>query len=129
MSRATCRGTQTRSVGEVVDDEPARGEVLDEEPRDVPRQPDARRGRSSRRRASRRSLREAKWSTTSRATCRGTRMRDVGEVVDNEPVRGKVVDDEPRDEPRDVPRYPDAWRRRTSRRRAARRAEASGRAA
>jgi hypothetical protein len=29
MSRATCRGTQKRSGGEVVDDEPARGEVVD----------------------------------------------------------------------------------------------------
>jgi hypothetical protein len=49
---------------------------------------------------------------TSRATCRGTRTRGGGEVVDNEPVRGGVVDDdrgdEPRDEPRDVPRHPDA---------------------
>jgi hypothetical protein len=38
------QGTQTRGVGEVVDDEP----------RDVPRHPDARHGRSSRRRAARR---------------------------------------------------------------------------
>jgi hypothetical protein len=49
---------------------------------------------------------------TSRATCRGTRTRGVGEVVDDEPG---VVDDErreePRDEPRDVPRHPDARRR------------------
>jgi hypothetical protein len=41
MSRATCRGTQTRGVVEVVNDEPARGgEVNDErhdEPRDKPR--------------------------------------------------------------------------------------------
>jgi hypothetical protein len=57
MSRATCRGTRTRGVGEVFDDEPAQGEVVDEEParggvvdherrdepRDVPRHPDARR--------------------------------------------------------------------------------------
>jgi hypothetical protein len=53
MSRATCRGTQTRVVGEVVDGEPARGEVVDDEsrdkPRDVPKQLDARRSRSSRR--------------------------------------------------------------------------------
>jgi hypothetical protein len=50
-SRATTRGTRTRGVGEVVDDEPARGEVVDDEPRDklrdeprdVPRHPDARR--------------------------------------------------------------------------------------
>jgi hypothetical protein len=44
-SRATCRGTRTRDVGEVVDNEPAQGEVVDDEPRDVPRnvpkQPDA----------------------------------------------------------------------------------------
>jgi hypothetical protein len=49
-------------------------------------------------------------------------MRDGGEVVDDEPARGRVVDyerrDEPRDEPRDVPRHPDARRRRSSRRRA-----------
>jgi hypothetical protein len=36
-------------------------------------------------------------------------------VVNDEPARGGVVDDErrdePRDEPRDVPRHPDAWRR------------------
>jgi hypothetical protein len=46
-SRATCRSNRTRGVGEVVDDEPARGEVVDDEPRDeprdVPKQPDARR--------------------------------------------------------------------------------------
>jgi hypothetical protein len=52
---------------------------------------------------------------TSRVTCRGTRTRGGGEVVDNEPARGGVADDErrnePRDEPRDVPRHPDArWR-------------------
>jgi hypothetical protein len=41
---------------------------------------------------------------TSRATCRGTRTCDGGEVVDDEPVRGGVVDDERRDEPRDEPR-------------------------
>jgi hypothetical protein len=68
MSRATCRGTRTRGVvevvddepcdepravsrhrtrgvGEVIDDEPARGEVVDDEsrdkPRDVPKEPDA----------------------------------------------------------------------------------------
>jgi hypothetical protein len=47
---------------------------------------------------------------TSRATCRGTRTRCGGEVVDDEP--GVVDDewrDEPRDEPRDVPGHPDAW--------------------
>jgi hypothetical protein len=46
-SRVTSRGTWTRSVGEVVDDEPARGEVVDNEscdkPRDVPKQTDMRR--------------------------------------------------------------------------------------
>jgi hypothetical protein len=60
---------------------------------------------------------------TGRATCRGTRMRGVGEVVDDkrrneprdEPARGGVVDDERRDEPRDMPRHPDARRRRSSR--------------
>jgi hypothetical protein len=125
MSRATCRGTRTRGGGEVVDDEPARGGVVDDEParcvvvddepvrggvindeparhgvvdderhddprdelRDVPRHPDARRCRSSRRRA------------MSRATCRGTQTRGVGELVD--------------DEPRDMPRHPDAWHRRS----------------
>jgi hypothetical protein len=62
------------------------------------------------------SLREAEKSTTtgatSRATCRGTRTRGGGEVVDDVPARGEVVDDEwcdePRDEPRDVPRHPNA---------------------
>jgi hypothetical protein len=52
---------------------------------------------------------------TGRATCRSTRTRDAGEVVDDELTRGEVVDDEwrdePHDEPRDVPRHPDAWRR------------------
>jgi hypothetical protein len=42
-------------------------------------------------------------------------MRGGGEVVDDEPVWGGVVDDErrdePRDEPRDVPRHPNARRR------------------
>jgi hypothetical protein len=61
--------------------------------------------------------------------CRGTRTHDIGEVVDDEPARGEVVDDERRDEPRDVPKQPDAWHSRSSRRRAARRAEAPGRAA
>jgi hypothetical protein len=46
MSRAMCRGTRTRGVGEVVDDEPAGGEAVDDEshdnPCDVPKQPDAR---------------------------------------------------------------------------------------
>jgi hypothetical protein len=60
-SHAMRRGTQTRGGGEVVDNEPARGEVVDDEPargrvadderreepcdepRDVPRHPDARR--------------------------------------------------------------------------------------
>jgi hypothetical protein len=51
MSRAMCRGTRTRSVGEVVEDESARAEVVDDDPRDVPRHPDARQRRSSRRRA------------------------------------------------------------------------------
>jgi hypothetical protein len=49
-------------------------------------------------------------------------MHDEGEVVDDEPARGGVVDDErcdePRDEPHDVPRHPDARRRRSSQRRA-----------
>jgi hypothetical protein len=42
-------------------------------------------------------------------------MRGGGEVVDDEPARGGVVDDEQRDEsrdePRDVLRHPNAWRR------------------
>jgi hypothetical protein len=46
----------------------------------------------------------------SHATCRGTRTRGLGEVFDDEPVRGGVVDDEQHDEPRDVPWHPDAWR-------------------
>jgi hypothetical protein len=62
------------------------------------------------------SLREAELSTTSgaasrvtsRATCRGTRTRDGGKVVDDEPARGREVDDEWCDEPRDEPRHPDA---------------------
>jgi hypothetical protein len=37
MSRATSRGTRTRGGGEVVDDEPARGGVADDERRDEPR--------------------------------------------------------------------------------------------
>jgi hypothetical protein len=52
---------------------------------------------------------------TSRVTCRGTRTRGGGEVVDDEPARGGAVDDElrdePRDEPRDVPTQPEARRR------------------
>jgi hypothetical protein len=35
-SRATCRSNRTRDVGDVVDDERARGEVVDDEQRDVP---------------------------------------------------------------------------------------------
>jgi hypothetical protein len=53
-------------------------------------------------------------------------MRGGGEVVDDKPARGGVVDnerhdelcderhDELRDEPRDVPRHPDARRGRSS---------------
>jgi hypothetical protein len=55
----------------------------------------------------------------SREMCRGTRTRGGGEVVNDEPARGAVVDDErrdePRDEPRDVPRHRDAQRRRSIR--------------
>jgi hypothetical protein len=51
----------------------------------------------------------------SHATCRGTRTLGGGEVVDEKPARGGVVDyvrrDEPRDEPCDVPRHPDSRRR------------------
>jgi hypothetical protein len=47
MSRVTCRGTRTRGVVKVVDDEPAQGEVIDDESRDKPhdvlKQADARR--------------------------------------------------------------------------------------
>jgi hypothetical protein len=43
----------------------------------------------------------------SRTTCRGTRTRGRGEVVDDERRN------EPRDELRDVPRHPDARRRRS----------------
>jgi hypothetical protein len=50
---------------------------------------------------------------TGRATCRGTRTRGVGEVVDDDPgVFDDERRDEPREEPRDVPRHPDARRRR-----------------
>jgi hypothetical protein len=84
--------------------------MTSDEPRDVPRHPDAWRRQSSRRRA------------MSHATCRGTQTRGVGKVVDDEPARGGVVDDEqrdwPRDEPHNVPRHPDARRRRSSRRQA-----------
>jgi hypothetical protein len=52
---------------------------------------------------------------TSRAMCRGTRTCGVGEVVDDEPVRGEVVNDESRDKPRDEQRHPDARLRRSSR--------------
>jgi hypothetical protein len=56
---------------------------------------------------------------TSRAMCRGTRTRGEGEVVDDEPARGGVVDDQRRDEPpnepRDVTRHPNARQRRSSR--------------
>jgi hypothetical protein len=44
-------------------------------------------------------------------------MHGGGEIVNDEPARGRVVDDErrdePRDEPRDVPRHPDAQRSRS----------------
>jgi hypothetical protein len=62
---------------------------------------------------------------TSRATCRGTRTRGGGEVVDDEPTRGGVADDEPVrgrvgddercdepcDESRDMPKQQEARRR------------------
>jgi hypothetical protein len=48
---------------------------------------------------------------TSRAMCRGTWTRGGGEVVDDEPARGAVVDDERRDEPHDEPKQPEARRR------------------
>jgi hypothetical protein len=47
---------------------------------------------------------------TSRVTCRDIRMRDVGEVVDDKPRRGEVIDNESRDEPRDVLEQLDARR-------------------
>jgi hypothetical protein len=43
--------------------------------------------------------------------CRGTRTRGVGEVVDDEPARRELVNDESRDKPHDVPKQPDARRR------------------
>jgi hypothetical protein len=56
---------------------------------------------------------------TSRATCRGTWTRGGGEVFDDEPVLGGVVDDErcnePHDDPRDVPRHLVTRHRRSSR--------------
>jgi hypothetical protein len=57
---------------------------------------------------------------TGRATCRGTWMRGVGEVVDNE------RHNEPRDERRDVLRHPVARRRRSSRRQVMRRMTCRG---
>jgi hypothetical protein len=57
---------------------------------------------------------------TDRATCLGTRMRFVGEVVDDEPRN------EARDEPRDVPRHPVAQRWQSSRRQAMSRATCRG---
>jgi hypothetical protein len=98
-SHATCRGTRTRDVGGVVNDE--RRDEPSDEPRDMPRHLHMWRSRSSRRLAARRRV-------MSRATCQGTRTRGVVEVVD--------------DDPRDVPRHPYARRRRSSRRRAVRRA-------
>jgi hypothetical protein len=69
----------------------------------------------------------------SRAMCQGTQTCGVGEVVDDEPARGGVVNDEQRDEPRDelrdMPRHPDARRRRSSRRRACARQSSLQRAA
>jgi hypothetical protein len=38
-------------------------------------------------------------------------MRGVGEVVDDEPTRGEVVDDESHDKSCDVSKKPDARRR------------------
>jgi hypothetical protein len=81
----------------------------------VPRHPDAGRRRSSRRRAyatrsSRRRggvMSRVTSHVMSRATCWGTRTRGRGEVVNDEPAWGGVVDDKRRDEPRDVPRHPD----------------------
>jgi hypothetical protein len=55
--RATCRSNRTRDVGKVVDDEPTRGEVVDDELHEESR------------------------------VCRGTRTHGIGEVVDDEPVR------------------------------------------
>jgi hypothetical protein len=58
-SRVTCGGTKKRGVVKIVNDEPVLGEVVDDEsrdkpsdkPRDVLKQLDALRSRSSRRRA------------------------------------------------------------------------------
>jgi hypothetical protein len=47
-SRERSRDTKSHIIGEVDDDELARGEVVDDEPRAVPRYPDARCRRSSR---------------------------------------------------------------------------------
>jgi hypothetical protein len=143
-----CRGTRTRSVGEVVDDE------RHDEPCDELRHPNARRRRSSRRRAARRGRSSrrraarcaeslgraalAKESTTSHAMCWGTRTRGVSEVVDDECATSRVtsrgtrtrgVGEVVNDEPRNVSRHPDAWRGRSSRQRAARCAESPRRAA
>jgi hypothetical protein len=46
--------------------------------------------------------------TTSRAMSRGTRTRGLGEVVDEQPARCEVVDDDSRDKLRDVPKQQDA---------------------
>jgi hypothetical protein len=96
-----------RGGGEVVDNKPAGGGVVDDEqrdePQDVPRD------------AVLLTTSGATSRVTSRATCRGTRMHGRGEVVDDEPARGGVVNDErrdgPRDEPRNVPKQLDAQRR------------------
>jgi hypothetical protein len=69
--RATCRGTRTRGVGEVVDDE-WRDEQRDE-PRDEPRHPDARRSQG-------RSLQPGEWR----------RVLAVHDEVDVERVRPKT---------------------------------------
>jgi hypothetical protein len=88
-SRATCRGTHTRGGGEEVDDEPARGGVVDDE---------------------RRTRSRASVATRQVVTTHGVAEVELAWPQDEIAAHG-VVDDEPCDGPRDVPRHPDARRR------------------
>jgi hypothetical protein len=136
-SRATCRSNRTRDVGEVVDDEPARGRVNRTVGGLVPT--------VQKYRPVNRSNRPVYWEVKLYARFRGGNWtgsctgsdrfhREPAEPDRFPPVlrtlaRGDVVDDERSDEPRDVPKQPDVWHSRSGRRRAARCAEAPGRAA
>jgi hypothetical protein len=67
-----CQGTQTRDAGEVVDDEPRN------EPRDVPKNPDARRGEP---------MHPVARRSRGRATAAGRQVFAAHSEVDVEPVR------------------------------------------